>query len=341
MTVAATPSPLLSVRGLTLALKYKRDINLVQDVSFDVAPGRVLGVVGESGCGKSVTALSILRIAHPAIVPTAGQILFQGEDLLTIGPARMRQVRGGEIAMIFQEPMTSLNPVFTVGDQIIEAIRTHERLGYRAARAAAIEMLGHVGIPSPEQRIDVFPHQMSGGMRQRVMIAMALACKPKLLIADEPTTALDVTIQAQIIELLRRLGKEFNMAILIITHDLGVVADLADDVVIMYAGRIVERATAVDLFARSRHPYTEGLLRSVPSIDVDVERLATIPGTVPPADGMPEGCRFAERCPDARDPCRRIDPPLFRLEPHHDAACIRETGYSLSPSLPGIAKVPA
>ncbi|WP_085028675.1 ABC transporter ATP-binding protein [Ensifer aridi] len=319
-------APLLSVRGLTLTLKGT-GVNLVSNVSFDLQRGQVLGVVGESGCGKSVTALSMLRIAHPSIVPSAGEVLFQGEDILKANAHRMRQVRGGEIAMIFQEPMTSLNPVFTVGDQIVEALRAHQSIGRKAARTAAIEMLYHVGIPSPAQRIDVFPHQMSGGMRQRAMIAMALACKPKLLIADEPTTALDVTIQAQIIELLRRLGREFGMAMIIVTHDLGVVADIADDVLIMYAGRVIERCSAADLFRRPRHPYTEGLLRSVPPLDADVERLPTIPGTVPLPHAMPIGCRFADRCPDVRAPCRTLDPPLIRVGSGHLTACIREIDY--------------
>jgi oligopeptide/dipeptide ABC transporter ATP-binding protein len=322
-------STLLSVKGLTLSLRHTPVVSLVENISFDVEAGRVVGIVGESGCGKSVTALSLLRLTHPSIIPTAGEILFEGRDLLTASDGRMRQVRGGEISMIFQEPMTSLNPVFSVGDQIVEAIQTHERISRKAARLLAIEMLDRVGIPSPAARFDSFPHQMSGGMRQRVMIAMALVCKPKLLIADEPTTALDVTIQAQIIELLRHLGKEFGMAIIVITHDLGVIADLADKVVIMYAGRIVEQAPTVDVFARPRHPYTEGLLRSIPPIDVDIERLSTIPGTVPLPQSMPPGCRFADRCPDAREPCRKIDPPLIRLEPGHTAACIRETGYEL------------
>ncbi|QRM33299.1 ABC transporter ATP-binding protein (plasmid) [Microvirga sp. VF16] len=318
--------PLLSVRGLTLTLRPK-EITLVSDVSFDVGHGKVLGVVGESGCGKSVTALSLLRITHPSIAPSAGEILFNGEDILKADARRMRQIRGGEIAMIFQEPMTSLNPVFTVGDQIIEAMQAHQQIGKKAARAAAIEMLDHVGIPSPAQRMDAFPHQMSGGMRQRVMIAMALACKPKLLIADEPTTALDVTIQAQIIELLRRLGREFGMAIILVTHDLGVVADIADDVIIMYAGRVIERSSAADLFRRPRHPYTEGLLRSVPPLNTDVERLSTIPGTVPLPYAMPTGCRFADRCPDVRAPCRTFDPPLISVEGGHQTACIREVNY--------------
>ncbi|MCW3475515.1 ABC transporter ATP-binding protein [Limobrevibacterium gyesilva] len=325
-SLPAAGAPLLSVRDLRLTVAGAGR-PLVDGVSFDVPPGGVVGIVGESGCGKSLTALSVLRLTAPAI-GVSGQILFSGEDLLRVGAQRLRQVRGGEIAMVFQEPMTSLNSVFTVGDQIAEAIRTHYAVSRRAARATAIEFLAKVGVPSPATRVDNYPHQMSGGMRQRAMIAMALACRPKLLIADEPTTALDVTIQAQILDLLRQLRAEFGMAVLIITHDLGVVADLADEVVVMYAGRVVEQAPVATLFARPMHPYTEGLLRSAPPIDVDVERLPTIPGTVPAPGLVMPGCRFAPRCGYARAACDQGEPPLIPLGGGQRAACIRHRGYA-------------
>jgi len=323
---AANSVPLLSVRDLRVTVTGAGR-PLVDGVSFDVPAGGVIGVVGESGCGKSLTALSILRLTAPAI-SVSGQILFAGEDLLRVDAGRLRQVRGGEIAMIFQEPMTSLNAVFTVGDQIAEAIRAHHAVGRRAARATAIEFLARVGVPSPAARVDNYPHQMSGGMRQRVMIAMALACRPQLLIADEPTTALDVTIQAQILDLLRQLRAEFGMAVIIITHDLGVVADLADEVVVMYAGRVIEKAPAASLFAQPKHPYTEGLLQSAPPVDIDIERLPTIPGTVPPPDLMLPGCRFAPRCGYMRAPCNEGDPPLVPCGDGRHAACIRHGDYA-------------
>ena len=319
--------PLLSVRDLSISVTSGPGYKLVDSVSFDVPAGGVVGVVGESGCGKSVTALSLLRLLSPALGITGGQILLDGEDLVCASQERMRRVRGAEMSMIFQEPMTSLNPVFTIGNQIIEAVQIHEKVSHRAARKTGIDMLGHVGIPSPQTRVDSFPHQLSGGMRQRAMIAMALACKPKLLIADEPTTALDVTIQAQILDLLRRLRTEFGMAVVMITHDLGVIADLVDSVVVMYAGRVVEQAPVARLFAEPAHPYTEGLLASVPPLDHDVHRLPTIPGTVPAPQYKPGGCCFAARCPYARSPCLEIDPPLIFLHALQAAACIRHTGY--------------
>jgi peptide/nickel transport system ATP-binding protein len=325
MTTAA--KPLLSVRDLTISVVSGRGYKLVDKVSFDVPDGGVVGVVGESGCGKSVTALSLLRLLSPALGITGGQILLDGEDLVAASTERMRRVRGAEISMIFQEPMTSLNPVFTIGNQIVEAVQAHENISHRAARKTAIDMLGHVGIPSPQTRFDNFPHQLSGGMRQRAMIAMALACKPKLLIADEPTTALDVTIQAQILDLLRRLRAEFGMAVVMITHDLGVIADLVDSVVVMYAGRVVEQAPVGNLFAQPMHPYTEGLLASVPPLDYDVDRLPTIAGTVPAPQSMPAGCRFAARCQYAQAACSAIDPRLVSISDLHAAACIRHTGY--------------
>ena len=321
----ANAEPLLSVRDLRVTVAGAGRA-LVDGVSFDVPRRGVVGIVGESGCGKSLTALSILRLTAPAI-RVSGQILFSGEDMLRVGANRLRQVRGGEIAMIFQEPMTSLNSVFTVGDQIAEAVRAHYAVSRRAARATAIEFLAKVGVPSPATRVDNYPHQMSGGMRQRVMIAMALACRPQLLIADEPTTALDVTIQAQILDLLRQLRAEFGMAIIIITHDLGVVADLADEVVVMYAGRVVEQAPVASLFARPLHPYTEGLLQSAPPIDVDVERLPAISGTVPAPGQVLPGCRFAPRCGYVQAPCNHRDPPLILLGERQHVACIRHTDY--------------
>ena len=328
MTAATHKPPLLSVRDLSLSVRSARSYKLVDGISFDVPEGGVLGIVGESGCGKSVSALSLLRLTSPAIELSSGQILFNGEDLTQRSDERIRAVRGAEMAMIFQEPMTSLNPVFTIGNQIVEALQTHEKLSARAARNTAIEFLGHVGIPSPQTRFDNYPHQLSGGMRQRAMIAMAVACQPRLLIADEPTTALDVTIQAQILDLLRRLRKEFGMAVIIITHDLGVIADIADSVVVMYAGRVVEQASVGSLFERPMHPYTEGLLGSVPPLDHDVHRLPTIAGTVPSPQDMPSGCRFAARCQYARAACTQIDPRLVTLHDTHAAACIRHTGYA-------------
>jgi len=258
--------PLLEIRELVTEFRTDQGtVRAVDGVSFEIPRRGTVGVVGESGCGKSVTALSIMRLVAPPGRIAAGQIRYGGQDLLTLAPAEMRAIRGNRIAMIFQEPMTSLNPVFTVGDQVGEAVRLHQKKSRREARRIAIEMFRLVGIPSPEERVDAYPHQLSGGMRQRVMIAMALACKPDLLIADEPTTALDVTIQAQILDLLRSLQAELGMSVLLITHDLGVVAETCDEVIVMYAGRVVERATAEELFAHPRHPYTAGLLRSVPS----------------------------------------------------------------------------
>jgi len=300
----------------------------VDDVSFALPPGGTLGVVGESGCGKSVTALSVMRlIADPPGRIVGGQILFKGKDLLSLPEAEMRRIRGNSISMVFQEPMTSLNPVFTVGDQIGEAVRLHQKLSRKAARERSVEMLRQVGIPAPEQRVDVFPHQMSGGMRQRVMIAMALACNPDLLIADEPTTALDVTIQAQILELIRNLQRERKMAMMLITHDLGVVAETCDEVVVMYAGRVVEQAPVKALFARPAHPYTAGLLRSMPTFEEanapqgHRARLRAIPGSVPSLRSLPTGCRFRERCDRALEVCARIDPPLELKRDGQAAAC--------------------
>ncbi|MBL8689164.1 MAG: ABC transporter ATP-binding protein [Rhodospirillaceae bacterium] len=323
------PEPLLSVRNLTTVFRTaKGEVTAVDDVSFDLGRSEVLGIVGESGSGKSVTALSILGLLpQPPGRVAGGEIFFEGQDLLKLPESRMERIRGRAISMIFQEPMTSLNPVFTVGDQVMETIRVHERLGAKATRERAIEMLEKVGIPSPERRIDDFPHQLSGGMRQRVMIAMALACSPKLLLADEPTTALDVTIQAQILDLLRQLQEEMNMAVIVITHNMGVVAEFADRVIVMYAGRIAEHAGVDDVFYRPCHPYTEGLLRSIPDLEVETRRLRAIPGVMPSPFALPPGCRFQPRCPEAKPACAERQPALVDLGEHRHAACIRHTGF--------------
>jgi len=296
----------------------------VDDVSFELYPGETLGIVGESGSGKTVTSLSILRLVPepPGHILPGSLIEFEGRNLLTLSPPELRAIRGNQIAMVFQEPMTSLNPVFTVGDQIAEAAIIHQQLSRRAARARAIEMLKIVGIPDPEERVDHYPHQLSGGMRQRVMIAMALICHPKVLIADEPTTALDVTIQAQILELLDKLQQELGMAVMLITHDLGIVAGHADRVVVMYAGRVVETAATTALFDQPTHPYTEGLLAAVPRIDAPRSRLQAIPGQVPAATAWPPGCRFHPRCPYAWDKCVAEEPPLLDIgDGTHAARC--------------------
>jgi oligopeptide/dipeptide ABC transporter ATP-binding protein len=299
--------PLLDIQDLKTYFRTDEGVvKSVDGVSYDLLPGETVGVVGESGCGKSVTALSVMRlIPVPPGKIEGGRILFDGEDLVTAPESRMRQIRGGRIGMIFQEPMTSLNPVFTVGDQIEEAVRLHLRLGGAAARTRAIEMLAKVGIPSPEHRVDEYPHQLSGGMRQRVMIAMALSCNPKLLIADEPTTALDVTIQAQILDLIRHLQQELGMSMLMITHDLGVIAETAHRVVVMYASKIAEKADVKELFARPLHPYTQGLFRSIPSLPLE----------------FPAGCKFNNRCPFVTEHCVAKEPPLREVSNGHFAAC--------------------
>jgi peptide/nickel transport system ATP-binding protein len=299
-------------------------VRAVDGVSFEVREGETLAVVGESGSGKSVTSLSILRlIAEPPGKIVGGRILFRGKNLLELGPRAMRAIRGKEISMIFQEPMTSLNPVYTCGEQIIEALVLHEKLDRRAARARTIEMLKLVGISSPEQRVDEYPHQMSGGMRQRVMIAMALACKPSILIADEPTTALDVTIQAQILELLKHLQEVLGMAVLLITHDLGVVAETADRVAVMYAGQVVEYCDVNAAFKRTLHPYTAGLLDALPRLGVKQESLRVIPGNVPDPLHFPSGCRFHPRCPVAQQRCRESEPPVLTFDGDHQSRCWR------------------
>ncbi|WP_224360373.1 ABC transporter ATP-binding protein [Hyalangium versicolor] len=320
--------PLLEVRGLKTRFSLEEgSVLAVDDVSFSIPPGGTLGVVGESGCGKSVTALSVMRLVpDPPGRVVGGEIRFKGRDLLSLPEAEMRRIRGNHISMIFQEPMTSLNPVYTVGEQIGETVRLHQKLDRKQAKARAMEMLRQVGIPAPEQRVDAYPHQLSGGMRQRVMIAMALACNPELVIADEPTTALDVTIQAQILDLLKRLQAERGMAVMLITHDLGVVAESCDAVVVMYAGRVVEQAPVRALFSRPAHPYTAGLLRSIPSFQ-DTEsgagrqRLKTIPGMVPSLRRLPVGCRFRDRCERALEICGKVDPPLELKRDGQSAAC--------------------
>ncbi len=301
-------------------------VRAVDGVSFHVGEGELLGLVGESGCGKSITALSIMRLIAPPGKIVGGEIWFAGENLLAASEERMRAIRGDDVAMIFQDPMTSLNPVYTVGEQIAEALRLHRDLNRRQAREAAVEAMREVAIPDPARRADDYPHQLSGGMRQRVMIAMALACDPKLLIADEPTTALDVTIQAQILELIDELRRTRNLAVLLITHDLGVVAEVADRVCVMYTGRIVEESPVGELFARPKHPYTEGLLRSVPKLtEAEVKktvRLATIEGTVPKPSNLPPGCHFAPRCPHRMPRCTEGDIPLYQLEGGVGVRCV-------------------
>jgi len=316
---------LLDVRDLQTFFFTERGVaRAVDRVSFRLSEGQVVGIVGESGCGKSITALSIMRlIPMPPGKILGGQIFFEGKDLLRLSEDEMQAIRGNHISMIFQEPMTSLNPVFRVGDQIIEVIERHQRTGKKQAVDRTIELLNQVGIPSPENRIRDYPHQLSGGMRQRVMIAMALACRPKLIIADEPTTALDVTIQAQILDLLQHLQETTGTAMLLITHDLGVIARVAQYVVVMYTGRVVEEAEAGDLFKKPLHPYTQGLMRSIPGIPANEgnKRLEAIPGVVPSLLDLPIGCKFNTRCPFAFDLCFREEPGLLLPEGGHPVRC--------------------
>ena len=323
--MATGTEALLEVRDLRTSFESERGLlRAVDGISFRVERGRTVGLVGESGCGKSVTSLSIMGLVPmPPGRIDGGEIRFEGRDVLKLGPDERRRLRGGAMSMIFQEPMTSLNPVHTIGRQIVEAIRAHASISPQAARRRAIEMLELVRIPSPATRIDDYPHNLSGGMRQRVMIAMALAGEPRLLIADEPTTALDVTIQAQILELLRELRARLGMATLFITHDLGVIAEIADEVLVMYAGKIVESASVKALFDDPQHPYTIGLLGSIPRLDADQARLATIEGVVPSPLNQPRGCRFAPRCPFADRRCHDEPPPLRDAAPGHQVACWR------------------
>ncbi len=316
-------APLLAVSGLVVEFETEHGlVRAVDGVSLSLAAGRTLGIVGESGCGKSVTSLAIMGLLPTRGVRVSGaEISFEGRDLLKLSRTELSALRGDRLAMIFQEPMTSLNPSLTIGDQIGEVLERHRGLSHADAIARATDLLRQVGIPSPERRVHEYPHRLSGGMRQRVMIAMALACQPKLLIADEPTTALDVTVQAQILDLLRRLRDETGTAVVLITHDLGVIAELADEVAVMYAGRVVERAPVARLFAEPQHPYTIGLLGSVPRLDAVSQRLAVIEGTVPSPLSAPAGCRFHPRCPFAVARCRAEAPPLAELAPGHEAAC--------------------
>ena len=315
---------LLTIEGLRTTFRTPNgEIAAVDGVDLSVAKGRTLGIVGESGCGKSILSLSVMRLVPPPGRIAAGRISFDGRNLLDLSPGEMRGLRGNRIAMIFQEPMTSLNPVFTAGDQITEAMRAHDRAASSAAlRTRAIAALARVRIPAPERRFEEYPPQMSGGMRQRVMIAMALACAPDLLIADEPTTALDVTVQAQILDLLRDLQQETGMAIILITHDLGIVAEMADEVAVMYAGRVVERAPGAAIFDDPQHPYTLGLLGSIPKIEDARDRLLAIEGTVPPPFDLPSGCRFHPRCVFADAACTAQDPPLREINDSHRVACL-------------------
>ncbi|MCX7796756.1 MAG: ABC transporter ATP-binding protein [bacterium] len=302
----------------------------VDGVSFSIEAGKTLGLVGESGCGKSVTSLSIMRLIPPPGKIVGGKILFDGTNLLDLPESEMRRIRGNKISMIFQEPMTSLNPVFTVGSQIAEAIQLHQGLDKNSAMERAIDLMRLVGIPSPELRVKDYPHQLSGGMRQRVMIAMALACNPKLLIADEPTTALDVTIQAQILELIRELREKLGMSVLLITHNLGVVAETADNVAVMYAGRIVEYGTVRDIFKNPLHPYTWGLLQAIPRLDTTRERLLTIEGTVPDMLSLPSGCKFAPRCMFVKPRCEESEPSLEEISSGHFSRCWRSKEIDFS-----------
>ncbi len=317
-------TPLLDVRNLSIAFDVKgKKYRAVDHVSFSMEAGETVAIVGESGCGKTMTALSLLRLIPDGGSMESGEILLQGTNLVSLSASKMREVRGKEIAMIFQEPMTSLNPVFTVGEQIAEAIRIHRKQNRSRAKSEAIEAMRRVQIPAPELRYDDYPHQLSGGMRQRIMIAIALACDPRLLIADEPTTALDVTIQLQILELLREIQRERKMSILLITHDLGVVAEVADRVLVMYAGEVVESATVEELFSEPLHPYTRALYRSLPSVDTKKDRLQSIPGRVPTIDAIPAHCRFLDRCPDAQDLCKEPSQALREIRPHHYVRCRR------------------
>ncbi|MBX7256325.1 MAG: ABC transporter ATP-binding protein [Candidatus Hydrogenedentes bacterium] len=316
-------SSILSVNDLRTYFRTESGNALAVDgVSFEVSAGKTLALVGESGCGKTVTALSLMGLVPrpPGYYPS-GEVLFEGRDLLRLPLRELRKIRGNRITMIFQEPMTSMNPVFRIGSQMGAAIRQHRNVSRAEARKRSIELLDKVGIPAPDERIDDYPHQLSGGMLQRVMIAMALACDPALLIADEPTTALDVTIQAQILELLRQLQSETGMAILLITHDLGIVAEMADEVAVMYAGKIVEHAPTKALFAKRMHPYTQGLFESLPSMHQRGARLHTIKGIVPPATRFPEGCRFHPRCPHVMQACRENAPGLRETHEDHCVAC--------------------
>ncbi|MGB8683060.1 MAG: ABC transporter ATP-binding protein [Candidatus Binatus sp.] len=317
--------PLLEVKSLrTSFFTEAGEVRAVDGVSFSVAPGKLLGIVGESGSGKSASMLSIMRLLPESARIVSGEVIFEDQDLIKLSEPEMRHVRGARIAMIFQEPMTSLNPVFTIGSQIGEAVRLHQHTNRAETRNRTIEALRMVGIADPDRRIDDYPHQLSGGMRQRVMIAMALSCNPRLLIADEPTTALDVTIQAQILDLIRELQVRLGLAVILVTHDLGIVAEYADDVTILYAARVMEQAPTAELFRNPLNPYTRGLLESIPGIGADRHhRLQAIPGSIPSALHPPSGCRFHPRCTRAIPQCSEAEPPLENKGPNHYVACIR------------------
>jgi len=325
MNSSLPKNPLLDVRSLsTYFFTEEGVVRAVEQVSFEIRAGEILSLVGESGCGKSVTGLSILKlIPTPPGRIVSGEILFDGRNLLQLEEKEMERVRGNDISMIFQEPMTSLNPVFTIGDQIMEAITLHQGVDGTEARRRTVEMLDRVQIPSPETRIDAYPHQLSGGMRQRAMIAMALSCRPKLLIADEPTTALDVTIQAQVLRLLKEIQGEMGMAVMLITHDFGVVSEIADRVAVMYAGRIFEYGPIEAIFSEMRNPYTRGLMNSIPSLMERKKRLDTIPGQVPNPMDLPTGCKFHPRCYLMIEDCKKEEPPLFQVNGDHFSRCIR------------------
>ncbi|MFT7245990.1 MAG: peptide/nickel transport system ATP-binding protein [Candidatus Azotimanducaceae bacterium] len=318
--------PLLSIRHLVTEFDTDEGrVRAVDDLSFDVKPGETIGIVGESGCGKSVTALSIMRLLpQPMGQIASGEVIFQGQDLTQLTLPEMEKIRGARIGMVFQEPMTALNPVHTIGRQITEVLLLHEDISKERAIKAGVEILDKVGIPSPDVRMTEYPHQLSGGMRQRVVIAIALACKPALLIADEPTTALDVTIQAQILQLIRELQSDMGMAVIMITHDLGVIAETCEDVVVMYAGKMAEKGSVYDIFDRPKHPYTKGLLASIPTLDTPPKsKLSVIDGMVPGLLDLPAGCRFENRCPYRQDGCLSAPPPIETVNEAHQVSCYR------------------
>ena len=332
-TGADAREPVLSVRDLETRFHTEEGVvTAVDGTSFDLREGETLGIVGESGSGKSVTALSIMGLVDSPGEVEAGEVRYRGEDLLQKSERELRSVRGDDVAMVFQDPMTSLNPVYTVGEQIARVVRQHRDVSNAAARERAIELMADVGIPEPESRVDSYPHEFSGGMRQRVLLAMAISCDPDVLIADEPTTALDVTIEAQIFEVLDDLRETYGMSVILITHDLGVVAGTCDRVLVAYAGNIVERASVDDLFENPRHPYTRGLLRSMPRLRASASRLTPIEGSVPNLSALPPGCNFHPRCPHATEVCREYDPELREVAPDRDAACIHARGYGDVPA---------